>query len=45
MLNVSETVRDHLIPAFNLTTADAANHTLLPYKVIYLEGEDWKYIV
>lgn len=36
---------ENLTLAFNLTTADAANNTLLPSEVIYLEDEKWKHIV
>lgn len=38
-------LRKNLTPAFNLTTADAANYTLLSSVVIYLEGEERKHIV
>lgn len=45
LLNVCKPARDNLTPAFNLTTADAANYTLLPNEVIYLEDGKWKHIV
>lgn len=38
-------LRENSTPAFNLTTTDAANYTLLSSVVIYLEGEKRKHIV